>query len=63
MISLLPRAANAGRWSATRSMNDSLPSSTRVHTAAEVRTLVCENNRNSVSLVAGCFTGSVRASP
>ena len=51
-MSALPRAANSGRWSATWSMNDSLPSSTRVHTAAEVSTLVCENSRNSVSLVA-----------
>jgi hypothetical protein len=63
VISLLPRDANSGKWSATRSMKDSLPSSTSVHTAAEVSTLVCENSRNTVSLVAGCLTGSVRALP
>ncbi len=34
-------------------MNDSLPSSTSVQTAAEVSTLVWLNSRNSVSLVAG----------
>ena len=44
-------------------MKDSLPSSTRVHTAELVSTLVWLNNKNRVSLAAGILAGSVFALP
>jgi hypothetical protein len=44
-------------------MNDSLPSSTNVHTAELVSTLVWLNSKNRLSLVAGIFVGSLFALP
>ena len=60
VMSALPRAANSGRWSATLSMKDSLPSSISVQTVALVNTFVWENIWNRVRSFTACAPG-VRA--